>query len=50
MFLNYLYWILLILYIIGFWGPPPWSQRIGWGAAAILFVIVGIRLFRVSVE
>lgn len=50
--LPILYWIVLILSIIGVFAPPAWAygRYIGGGAATVLFVIIGLRLFRVALQ
>jgi hypothetical protein len=50
--LPILYWIILILSIIGVFAPPAWAygRYIGGGATVILFVIIGLRLFKVSLQ
>ena len=49
MFLNYLFWIVLVLYFAGYWGPAPWGGRISWGAVLILLIIVGLRSFKIDI-
>jgi hypothetical protein len=47
MFLNYLYWIVLILSIAGLFMPWP---RVSSAAAVVLFACIGLRLFPVSLS
>lgn len=50
--LAYLYWIILILSLF-FFAPEqsfPLGRRIGWGAAVILFIIIGLKAFRVPIQ
>lgn len=46
--LPVLYWIVLILSLIGVFAPPTWAygRYLGGGATAVLFVIIGLRIFR----
>jgi hypothetical protein len=53
MVLNYLYWLLIIFSFIGWLVPGPTPQpwgfpRLAGGATFILFVIIGLRHFPVS--
>lgn len=50
MLLNLLYWIILILSILGVWIPDDQPRlRRGWfGTVIILFIIIGLRSFEVS--
>jgi hypothetical protein len=49
--LPILYWIILILSCIGYYSPGPnpqtWGYRIAGGAYTILFIIIGLRIFRI---
>lgn len=47
--LPILYWIVLILSITGFFVPATWTagRYIGSGAATVLFIIIGLKLFRI---
>lgn len=46
--LPVLYWIILILSCIGIFAPPTWTYgpRISGGAWVLLFIIIGLRIFR----
>lgn len=46
--LPILYWIVLILSIIGVFAPQSWpyGARISGSAWVVLFVIIGLRVFR----
>lgn len=51
--LPILYWIVLILSLIGYFGPgaqPTWAYRLSGGAYAVLFVIIGLRIFRIPLQ
>lgn len=50
MLLDVLFWVFLILSCIGVLAPPTWpyGPRISGGAWIVLFVIIGLRAFRVS--
>lgn len=50
--LPILYWIVLILSIIGVFAPATWpyGRYIGGGAATVLFVIIGLRIFRIPLQ
>lgn len=53
MLLAILFWVILILAAIGYFIPPsryPFAPRISGGAALVLFIIVGLRLFKVSLQ
>lgn len=55
MLLSLLYWIVLILSVIGYFvpigpNPPTWGYRLSGGAATVLFVLIGLRDFRVSLQ
>lgn len=47
--LPILYWIILILSVIGVFAPPTWphAARISGSAWVALFVIIGLSIFRV---
>lgn len=51
MILTILYWVFLALMLFGL-APDSWpnGRRIGWGGALILFIIIGLRLFRTSLN
>jgi hypothetical protein len=44
MILTILYWIILILAILGIWAPEPYVRFVR-GVDLILFVILGLKLF-----
>lgn len=52
--LPILYWIVLILSAIGYFVPGPapvtWGYRLSGGAATILFIIIGLRIFRIPLQ
>lgn len=52
--LPILYWIVLILSIIGYFRPGPgtdaWGYRLSGGAYTVLFIIIGLRIFRVPIQ
>lgn len=50
--LPILYWIILILSILGIFTPPNWiyGRYIFGFSATILFIIIGLRLFKVSLQ
>lgn len=50
--LPILYWIVLILSIIGVFAPPTWvgGRWLSGGSAAVLFVIIGLRIFRIPLQ
>jgi hypothetical protein len=50
MFLEILFWLLLVLSLIGLLPGEKytWAPRLGWGVVFVLFIIVGIRLFGLS--
>jgi len=50
--LPLLYWIVLILSLIGVFAPPAWAygRYVTGGAGAVLFVIIGLRLFRIPIQ
>lgn len=50
MILTILYWVILVLCLLGVFAPPTWpyGARLNGIAAVALFVIIGLRLFRTS--
>jgi len=44
MVLMILFWIILILAILGFWAPEPYLKYVR-GVDLVLFVILGLKLF-----
>ena len=48
MLLPLLYWLILILSVIGLLGPATWPSAFRVGPSLILFIIIGLRLFRVA--
>ena len=50
--LPILYWIILILSIIGVLAPASWPHgpRISGGAWVVLFIIIGLRIFRIALR
>ena len=44
MVLQVLYWIILLLAIIGFWVPEPYAKY-SRGVDLVLFVILGLKIF-----
>lgn len=50
--LPILYWIVLILSIIGIFSPPTWvyGRYISGFSAVVLFVIIGLRVFRIPIQ
>jgi hypothetical protein len=50
--LSLLYWIILVLSIIGVFAPPSWpyATRISGGAWVALFIIIGLRIFRMPIQ
>lgn len=48
--LPILYWIILILSCIGYFttgsAPHTWGYRLSGGAYTILFIIIGLKIFR----
>lgn len=50
--LAILFWVILILAAIGAFAPPSWvpGRYLGGGATLVLFVIIGLRLFRVPLQ
>ncbi len=50
-----LYWIVLILSCIGYFQKTPestaaWGYRISGGAYTVLFIIIGLRIFRIPIQ
>jgi hypothetical protein len=53
MFLNILYWLILVLSVLGIVAIPPTNpnSRFYYGGAWLaLFIIIGIRAFRIAVN
>lgn len=50
MLLDVLFWVILVLSCIGVFAPPSWpyGARISGGAWVVLFILIGLRAFRVS--
>lgn len=50
--LSLLYWIILVLSVIGVFAPPAWpyAGRISGLAWVALFVIIGLRIFRMPLQ
>ena len=50
--LSLLYWIILVLSIIGVFAPPAWTYgpRISGLAWVALFIIIGLRIFRMPIQ
>lgn len=50
--LSLLYWIILVLSCIGVFAPASWpyGTRISGGAWVALFVIIGLRIFRMPIQ
>ena len=48
--LPILYWIILILAVLGLFAPPTWSYagRINNGAWVVLFIIIGLQIFKMA--
>jgi hypothetical protein len=46
MVLEVIFWVLLLLSLIGF-APAPWAPRVSWGIAFVLFIILGLKVFGV---
>lgn len=49
--LSLLYWIILVLSCVGVFAPPTWTYgvRISEGSWIILFIIIGLRVFRIPI-
>lgn len=50
--LSLLYWIILVLSLIGVFAPPDWphARRVYGIAWVALFVIIGLRAFKVPLQ
>jgi hypothetical protein len=50
--LTILYWVILVLSLIGWFAPPTWPHGIyiRGGSAVALFIIIGLRVFRTAVQ
>ena len=50
--LALLYWIILVLSCIGIFAPPSWPYgvRISGAAWVVLFIIIGLRIFRIPIQ
>lgn len=50
--LPILYWIILILSILGVFAPASWpyATRISGISWIVLFVIIGLRIFRIPIQ
>jgi hypothetical protein len=50
--LPILYWIILVLSIIGVFAPPTWTHgpRVSGLAWIALFIIIGLRIFRIPLQ
>lgn len=50
--LPILYWIILILSAIGIFAPPtfPYGVRISGLSWVVLFIIIGLRIFRIPLQ
>lgn len=50
--LAILFWVILVLAALGYFAPASWvpGRYLGGGATLVLFIIVGLRLFRVSLQ
>lgn len=46
--LAILFWVILILSIIGAFGPASWPGYFRFGPMLALFVIIGLKIFRVA--
>jgi hypothetical protein len=44
MVLVVIYWLLIILALVGWFAPEPWA-RYGRGLDLVLFIILGIKIF-----
>lgn len=48
--LPILYWVILILSVIGYFVPGPapqtWGYRLSGGAGTLLFIIIGLKIFK----
>lgn len=52
MLLPLLFWLILVLAALGYFAPAAWvpGRYIGGAAMICLFVIIGLRLFRVPLQ
>jgi hypothetical protein len=50
--LAILYWVILVLSCIGIFAPSTWpnGRYISGGAWVVLFIIIGLRIFRIPLE
>lgn len=50
--LSLLYWVILVLSLIGVFAPASWpyAARISGSTWAALFVIIGLRIFRMAIQ
>lgn len=50
--LPILYWIVLVLSVIGYFAPATWvgGRYLSGGAATVLFIIIGLRIFRIPIQ
>lgn len=50
--LPILYWIILILWAIGCFAPATWTpgRFVFGGSSIVLFIIIGLRLFRIPLQ
>lgn len=48
--LAVLYWVILVLCALGIWAPPTWPNTIRFGPWVALFVLIGLRVFRISLQ
>ncbi len=50
--LSLLYWVILVLSVIGVFAPPTWTYgtRISLAASVALFIIIGLRIFRMPIQ
>jgi len=50
--LSLLYWVLLVLSCVGVFAPASWPNgtRISGGAWIVLFIIIGLRIFRIPLQ
>lgn len=50
--LAILYWIILVLSIVGVFAPATWpyGPRISGGAWVVLFILIGLRIFRMPIQ
>lgn len=44
MVIEILFWIILLLAVLGFWAPEPYLRYVR-GVDLVLFVLLGIRVF-----